>query len=59
METQLEYVLRMLNKTDFNIPNVAKAIGTSKQNLYNLRKKKNGGAKMVQDLFDHFKNINV
>ncbi len=59
METQLEYVLRMLNKKDFNLPGIADSIGTSKQNLYNLRNRKDGKAKVVQDLYNHFKSIGV
>lgn len=57
METQLEYVLRMLNKKEFNLPNIALAVGTSKQNVYNLRNNRDGKAKLVQDLHDYFKTI--
>lgn len=57
METQLDYVLRKLNDARINVPAVAKEIGTSKQNLYNVIKNKDGKASLIDDLAAHFKKL--
>lgn len=58
METQLQYVLRMLDKPEINITAAALAVKTSTMNLYNLKKRKDGKAKLVQELSDYFKSLN-
>jgi hypothetical protein len=57
METQLEYVLRKLKDERINVPAVAKEVGTSKQNLYNLIKSGDGKASLIEKLADNFKKI--
>jgi hypothetical protein len=57
METQLEYVLRKLKDAQINVPAVAKEIGTSKQNLYNVIKNEDGKASLIDDLASHFRKL--
>ena len=57
METQLEYVLRKLEDARINVPAVAKAIGTSKQNLYNVINNRDGKASLIGKLAEHFKSL--
>jgi len=57
METQTEYVVRMLKKPQINVPAVADAVNVSKQNLYNLIKREDGKSKLIESLFDYLKKI--
>ena len=57
METQLEYVLRKLNDKRVNVPAVAKAIGVSKQNVYNLINRNDGKATLIEKLYANLKSL--
>jgi hypothetical protein len=57
METLLEYVLRKLKDEQINVPAVASAIGTSKQNLYNIINTGDGKASLIEKLANHFRKL--
>jgi hypothetical protein len=57
METQLDYVLRKLKDEQINVPAVARAVNTSKQNLYNVIKNEDGKASLIDDLAAHFRKL--
>lgn len=58
MESQLEYIIRMLNKPEINIPGVAQALGINKQNLYNLLKAGNCRGDFIETAYNFLKTIN-
>lgn len=57
METQLEYVLRKLKDDQINVPAVAKELGLSKQNLYNVINNGDGKASLIDKLAEHFRKL--